>query len=370
MEKKKIFETKVCLLGADGAGKTTLLYKLKLNEQVLVIPTIGFNVESIKYKDKEMIIWDIGGGSKIKYLWKHYINYCNYVVFILNLSDKSYMDYSLECFNTFLDQNTKNLPYIIFGNIKNNKIEYEPNEFLEKIPPPPDKPINVLKGDAATGEGLNELMEYLYQNSEFNEKEEEKQEKKIEEKNINENEENENKEESNKNNYRVTMLGLDDSGKTKILYKLKLDYNVTTIPTIGFNVENIKCENFEENLEIFDVGGQEKIRVLWRHYIDDKVKGLIWVYDVSNESRYEESKSALKKVLSLDNCNKNLPLLIFANKSDIMTNDIDITTFINGIEDYLNERSYYIQLCNINDSESLKNGIRWLYENIKSNLIY
>ena len=178
MEKKKIFETKVCLLGADGAGKTTLLYKLKLNEQVVVIPTIGFNVESIKYKDKEMIIWDIGGGSKIKYLWKHYINYCNYVVFILNLSDKSYMNYSLECFNVFLDQNTKNIPYIIFGNIINNKIEYEPNEFLEKIPPPPDKPINVLKGDAATGEGLNELMEYLYQNSEFNEKEEEKQEKK------------------------------------------------------------------------------------------------------------------------------------------------------------------------------------------------
>ena len=53
-----------------------------------------------------------------------------------------------------------------------------------------------------------------------------------------------------------------------------------------------------------------------------------------------------------------------------MVNDTDITTFINGIEDYLNERSYYIQLCNINDSESLKNGIRWLYENIKSNLIY
>ena len=72
--------------------------------------------------------------------------------------------------------------------------------------------------------------------------------KKIEEKNTNENE---NKEESNKNYYRVIMLGLDDSGKTKILYKLKLDCDVTTIPTIGFNVENIKCENFEENFRDF-----------------------------------------------------------------------------------------------------------------------
>lgn len=35
------------------------------------------------------------------------------------------------------------------------------------------------------------------------------------------------------------MLGLDGSGKTTILYQLKLNEVVTTIPTIGFNVENI-----------------------------------------------------------------------------------------------------------------------------------
>ena len=101
-----------------------------------------------------------------------------------------------------------------------------------------------------------------------------------------------------------------------------------------------------------------------------EINGLIWVYDLSDNQRIEESQKELKTLLNYEEMNNNLPLLIFANKSDIMTNDTDITTFINGIEDYLNERSYYIQLCNINDSESLKNGIRWLYENIKSNLIY
>ena len=169
MEKEKILETKICLLGADSAGKTTLLYRLKLNEKLPVIPTIGFNVESVKYKDKTITIWDTGGGSLIRYLWKNYINFCNYVVFVLDLSNKSYMDYSLECFNLFQEQNTQNIPYIIFGNIKNNVIEYEINEFMKKIPPQPDKPITALKGDASTGEGLTELMEYLYQNSEFKE---------------------------------------------------------------------------------------------------------------------------------------------------------------------------------------------------------
>ena len=36
---------------------------------------------------------------------------------------------------------------------------------------------------------------------------------------------------------RICMLGLDNAGKTTILYKLKLGEVVSTIPTIGFNVE-------------------------------------------------------------------------------------------------------------------------------------
>ena len=37
------------------------------------------------------------------------------------------------------------------------------------------------------------------------------------------------------------MVGLDAAGKTTILYKLKLGEVVTTIPTIGFNVETVEC---------------------------------------------------------------------------------------------------------------------------------
>jgi hypothetical protein len=38
---------------------------------------------------------------------------------------------------------------------------------------------------------------------------------------------------------RCLMLGLDSTGKTTVLYKLKLGEHVRTIPTIGFNVETI-----------------------------------------------------------------------------------------------------------------------------------
>ena len=49
------------MLGYDGAGKTTILYKLKLGEAITTVPTIGFNVDKVQYKNLEMTIWDIGG---------------------------------------------------------------------------------------------------------------------------------------------------------------------------------------------------------------------------------------------------------------------------------------------------------------------
>ena len=60
------------MLGLDAAGKTTILYKMKLNETVNTIPTIGFNVETLQYKNLEFNCWDIGGQHKLRSLWQHY----------------------------------------------------------------------------------------------------------------------------------------------------------------------------------------------------------------------------------------------------------------------------------------------------------
>lgn len=63
-----------------------------------------------------------------------------------------------------------------------------------------------------------------------------------------------------------TTKHLADHGiiRAAILYKLKLDQDVTTIPTVGFNVETVTYKNTKFN--VWDVGGQDKIRPLWRHY--------------------------------------------------------------------------------------------------------
>jgi len=61
--------TRVLMLGLDAAGKTCTLYKLKLGEVVTSIPTVGFNVETVQYRNLSMTIWDVGGQDKIRTLW-------------------------------------------------------------------------------------------------------------------------------------------------------------------------------------------------------------------------------------------------------------------------------------------------------------
>jgi len=56
---------RIILVGLDAAGKTTILYKLNLGETVHTIPTVGFNVETVHYKNIEFDCWDIGGQNKV-----------------------------------------------------------------------------------------------------------------------------------------------------------------------------------------------------------------------------------------------------------------------------------------------------------------
>ena len=100
---------------------------------------------------------------------------------------------------------------------------------------------------------------------------------------------------------------------TAILYKLKLDSDVTTIPTVGFNVETVTYKNTKFN--VWDVGGQDKIRPLWRHYFSG-TQGLIFVIDSSDVDRIEEAGKELETIIQNREM-KDALLLVFANKQDV-----------------------------------------------------
>eukprot|EP00439_Symbiodinium_sp_Y106_P022996 s4921_g2.t2 len=50
-QSSKARDRKIVMVGLDAAGKTTVLYKLKLNELLMTIPTIGFNVETVEFRN-------------------------------------------------------------------------------------------------------------------------------------------------------------------------------------------------------------------------------------------------------------------------------------------------------------------------------
>lgn len=113
---------------------------------------------------------------------------------------------------------------------------------------------------------------------------------------------------------RILMLGLDAAGKTTILYKFKLNETVSTIPTIGFNVETVEpCKGL--SFTVWDVGGQDKIRPLWRHYFNG-TEGLIYVVDSADTSRINEAREELHSIITSEEM-QGVPFIIFANKQDL-----------------------------------------------------
>ena len=145
---------------------------------------------------------------------------------------------------------------------------------------------------------------------------------------------------------RILMVGLDAAGKTTILYKLKLGEVVTTIPTIGFNVETVEYKNI--SFTVWDVGGKDKCRPLWRHYYKS-MQRIVFVVDCNDRDRVDSVRDELSRMLGeTELC--DLPLLVIANKQDL-PNAMDCAELTDtlGLEGLFHDRGdsrpWYIQAC-------------------------
>jgi len=112
---------------------------------------------------------------------------------------------------------------------------------------------------------------------------------------------------------RILILGLDGAGKTTILYQLQCGQVVSTIPTIGFNVETVTYKNIK--FQVWDLGGQTSIRPYWRCYFAN-TNAVIYVVDSADSERIGVSKDELLAMLEEDEL-KSASLLVFANKQDL-----------------------------------------------------
>ncbi|GAA5819959.1 hypothetical protein JCM11251_005425 [Rhodosporidiobolus azoricus] len=155
---------------------------------------------------------------------------------------------------------------------------------------------------------------------------------------------------------RILMLGLDSAGKTTILYRLQIGEVVTTIPTIGFNVETVQYKNIK--FQVWDLGGQTSIRPYWRCYYAD-TKAVVYVVDSSDRERLGINKAELLAMLNEEEL-QDAKLLVFANKQDqpdAMT-PAEVSEGL-GLDTLKNRQWSIFKSCAIK-GEGLEEGLDWL----------
>ncbi|KAK3281985.1 hypothetical protein CYMTET_10257 [Cymbomonas tetramitiformis] len=108
---------KCIMIGLDAAGKTTILYKLKLGKVDTTIPTIGFNVETVEYKNILFKAFDVGGKDKIRPLWRGWCQDANAIIFVVDSNDRARMeDNSYEIHRLLNEDQTKDALFLVYAN--------------------------------------------------------------------------------------------------------------------------------------------------------------------------------------------------------------------------------------------------------------
>jgi len=158
---------------------------------------------------------------------------------------------------------------------------------------------------------------------------------------------------------RVLLLGLDSAGKTTIIHRLKYGEKIQTVPTIGFNIENVQYKGLE--LNIWDVGGQTELRGLWKHYYPG-TQGIIWVVDSADRQRMSIAKDELHELL-LEVELKSSTLVIIANKQDL-PNACRKQEIIELLELKSIKRKYEVFEASATKGTGLNEAIQWLSENM------
>ncbi|XP_075020005.1 ADP-ribosylation factor-like protein 3 isoform X3 [Calonectris borealis] len=158
----------------------------------------------------------------------------------------------------------------------------------------------------------------------------------------------------------IILLGLDNAGKTTLLKRLASEEVSTITPTLGFNIKSIHSQGFK--LNVWDIGGQRSIRPYWKKYLGS-TDLLIYVIDSADQKRFEETGQELAELTEEESLT-GVPLLVFANKQDLVTAApaAEIAERL-SLHTY-RDREWQIQACSALSGEGVQDGMNWISSQI------
>lgn len=117
--------------------------------------------------------------------------------------------------------------------------------------------------------------------------------------------------------YQVVVIGLDGAGKTTVLERAKSALTGSVMrervaPTVGLNVA--KVDVGPARLVMWDLGGQQGLRVIWEKYYAD-AHAVMYVVNAADEARLAEAALELSGALEQRELS-GAPVLVVANMQD------------------------------------------------------
>lgn len=157
-------DVRILMVGLDAAGKTTILYNLKLGKVVDTIPTVGFNVEMVEYKNISFTVWDMGGQNNLRYLYRHYLQGTGGLIYVVDSSDRERLGEAAEALASFVSQEElREVPLLVLANKQDLPGAVAPAEIAQTLGLPDmwQRQWFVQSACGISGEGLHEGLDWL-----------------------------------------------------------------------------------------------------------------------------------------------------------------------------------------------------------------
>ena len=160
-------EVRILILGLDNAGKTTILYKLQNeaeDEEVMTIPTIGFNVETLQYKNIKFQVWDLGGQTSIRPYWRCYYPNTDAIIFVVDSADRERLAVARQELQAMLEEEElKDAILLVLANKQDQKGALGAKEISEALglPDVRNRQWSIQETCATKGKGLSEGFDWL-----------------------------------------------------------------------------------------------------------------------------------------------------------------------------------------------------------------